>query len=684
MTNGMESRGGGAHALRFLPWLVGAGALAVYLLTLNHWVSLFNLAQSARVAGWTWQPELYNPLNFLVTLPLRLLPAGIVPLAMNLFAAALASLTLMQLARSVILLPHDRTHDQRDREFSESAVLTIPLAWLPPVFAVIACGLQLTFWENATNYTGEMLDLFVFAFILRCLLEFRADGRDAWLTTAALAYGLGITNNFALVGFFPAFLMALIWMQGLSFFNLRFLSRMLLMGLAGLSLYLVLPLVASLNKIEPVGFWTTLKLHLLAQKNSLGALFQVKALILISLTNLVPVFVMSIRWASQFGDSSRIGQVITTAIFHVSHAVMLLAALWVTLDPPFSPRHSDMAMRFPFPTFLTLYYLGALAIGYFAGYLLLVFRPKRDRFSGRIPTPFLDFLNRVSTTTIVLLLFLEPAALVARNLKEIHLTNGNAMEQFARHSAEGLPQKALLFSDDPRRHLLMCAWLAKTGQAKNYLVVDTQSLRWPGYHRFLHKNFPDRWPAPTEAHKERGYEDMELVALMQEQAKAGPVYYLHPSFGYYFEFFYAQPHNLVYELKEFSKEALLPPALTDAIVQENEKFWNETLTATLQPLLAIAKPREPGAKLTTVEFIFKKMHLNPYVNSQAQVIASFYSRCLNHWGVEMQKLDQLAKAGEHFQTAFALNPYNVVAEINAEYNKKLQAGERGAVQLDKS
>ena len=57
-------------AVRHLPWLLGAGMLLVYLLTLNHWVTLLNLGQVASVSGWTWQPQLTGPLLFLVKLPL--------------------------------------------------------------------------------------------------------------------------------------------------------------------------------------------------------------------------------------------------------------------------------------------------------------------------------------------------------------------------------------------------------------------------------------------------------------------------------------------------------------------------------------------------------------------------------------------------------------------------------------
>src|SRR5690349_8632530 len=100
----------------FLPWLIAAGFLVIYLLTLNQWVSFESLSQVAKASGWTWQPELYQPLNWLVTRAFHLLPVKLIPLSLNLFSAVCAVLTLALLARSVALLPHDRTEEQRQRE----------------------------------------------------------------------------------------------------------------------------------------------------------------------------------------------------------------------------------------------------------------------------------------------------------------------------------------------------------------------------------------------------------------------------------------------------------------------------------------------------------------------------------------------------------------------------------------
>src|SRR5207249_3907737 len=265
-----------------LPWLVAAGALVFYLGTLNHWVSFNSLLPVAKVSGWTWQPELYAPLYWLVTSPLRWLPARVIPLALNLFSAVCGALTLALLARSVALLPHDRTDAQRQKVRSPSGILTAGSAWLPPVLAAIVCGLQLTFWENATAASGgsfplasnETFDLLLFAYIIRNLLEFRLDQRETWLIRASLVCGASMTNNWAMIGFFPLFIAALVWMRGLSFFNARFLTQMALWGLAGLSLYFLLPLWGSHGDIAPVPFWPALRANLHAQENILLGLFK--------------------------------------------------------------------------------------------------------------------------------------------------------------------------------------------------------------------------------------------------------------------------------------------------------------------------------------------------------------------------------------------------------------------------
>src|SRR6185436_1660623 len=159
---------------------------------INRWVSLLNIDTVARHAGWMWGPELYHPLVYLVMFPIRWFPQNLVAPAINLLSAGFAALTLGLLARCVTLLPHDRTEDQRQRERSKSALLSIRAAWIPPVLAVVVCGLQLNFWEGATGGSIEMLDMLLLAYVTYCLLEFRISRNEWQLMRAALVCGIGM------------------------------------------------------------------------------------------------------------------------------------------------------------------------------------------------------------------------------------------------------------------------------------------------------------------------------------------------------------------------------------------------------------------------------------------------------------------------------------------------------------
>jgi len=156
--------------------------LALYLITLDRRISLENLQQVSSLDNLTWLAELSRAFSFLVTYPFHWLPAAWIPTAINLFAAICAALSLALLARCVALLPHDRTQEERERNHNKQAFLATRSAWLPPVLAVLACGLQITFWENSIADTDEMINLLLFAYLVRCLLELQlrsAVGADA-------------------------------------------------------------------------------------------------------------------------------------------------------------------------------------------------------------------------------------------------------------------------------------------------------------------------------------------------------------------------------------------------------------------------------------------------------------------------------------------------------------------------
>lgn len=684
MKKGRESETKRHFTLVWLPGLLGLAALAVYFFTLNHslsfvpdWMGLMGSPPAgARTAGWFWQPELMSPAYYAVTLPLRWLPERLIPLAINAFSAVCGALALAQLARSVALLPHDRTRVQREHATTRNSLLTVPLAWLPPIFAVLVCGLGLSFWEHGTNGTVEMFDLLLFSYVVRSLLEYRIDLRDERLFRAAFVFGMGITTNYAMIAFFPAFIGALVWTRKLGFFNVRFLGRMALYGLAGLLLYLLLPTLGSLSPGHDLTFWQLLKGNLQFQKYLLF-IFPKSTLLLLALTSLLPVFLLSIRWASQFGDPSRIGVILTTIIFHFVHVGFLIACLWMALDPEFSPRKVGYGFAF-----LPFYYLGALSVGYYSGYVLLAFRAVGTRL--RPPPPAAVALDYAATGFVIALFLLVPSVLFYRNYTQICFTNGPTIKQFAADLADGLPQKdGVIISDDPRRLWLLQDHLARTGRGGEFILLCSQWLTAPRYHEYLKTRHPT-WVSPAKPKQTQPVTDSEMVELMQRLAKDHELCYLHGSFGYYFEFFGDEPVGLVHRLTPLSASQLIPPPPTKEVIARNEQFWARAKDGILKTILPLTTPPDPARRLTVGEKLFKSIELKPIRNAQFFALGSYYSRALVAWGVELQKAGDYESAAGHFELARQLNPENVVAGVNLDYNQKYRAGQPAVVQPDQS
>src|SRR5688572_20792722 len=222
----MESTSQRSFVRTILPWVVAVAMLLVYLVTLDKVVTTQSVHYLARASGMDWHSVFTSPVSWLVTLPIRWLPASAQLVGLNFIGALCAALSLALLARCVALLPHDRTQLQRDKLADDDSFLNIRLAWVLVLFAVLVCGLQRTFWEHAIIGSGEMIDLLLFAYCVRCLLEYRVDEKNSWLNKLAFVYGLGITNNFAMIAFFPAMLVALMWIKGLRFLRFDFLARM--------------------------------------------------------------------------------------------------------------------------------------------------------------------------------------------------------------------------------------------------------------------------------------------------------------------------------------------------------------------------------------------------------------------------------------------------------------------------
>jgi tetratricopeptide (TPR) repeat protein len=212
------------------------------------------------------------------------------------------------------------------------------------------------------------------------------------------------------------------------------------------------------------------------------------------------------------------------------------------------------------------------------------------------------------------------------------------------------------------------------------VVVETWALQSPEYNRHLRRRHGDRWPFGSG-------EQTALplsVDTLKLLAQTGDLFYLHPSFGVFFEYFHLQPQGMLYRLLPFSGTELLPPLLSEAVIAENEAFWKQAADEVFPKLTRYTAPSEPGSKPTLRRQLLEKLRIPEDSHVESRTAGSLISRSLNYWAVEIQKTGDLEKGAAYFDLAIKLNPDNVVAQANLNFNRKFRAGERGPVVMPKS
>ncbi|MDA7633347.1 tetratricopeptide repeat protein [bacterium] len=641
---------------RRLHWVIAAVFFALYFLTLNPWVTSSSLISVAKVTDWNWSPQVSNPLLYLVTLPVRWVPASLQPIVLNLMAALLGALALGQLVRSVSLLPHDRTRDQRQRERSDYSILSASSAWMPPLFASLICGLQLTFWEESTAFTGDILSVFVFAYLVRCVLEFRLFQEDRWLYRLAFVFGFAVPCDWAFIGYLPLFACAIIWTKGVETFRPAFMLKMFSLGAIGLSTYALLPLVILYNNPGAGSFFDLLKLLMGTQKAFLLGVPKT-VLILLSLTSLLPVVVMGIRFPSSIGDVSVVGAMLSNFMFRAMHLLFLGACVWVAFDPAFSPR--NVARVLPV-NFLTFYYLGALAVGYFAGYILLVFG-RMTSHSHRRNSQENRFLNMFVTSVLWVAVAVSPLGLLLKNLPSIRLINGDQFGAFGEMLVRHLPEeKTLILSDDSYSTLVVRSELARQGLERDYVIIDMSSLGIGYYEENVRARLAFSWPNLFSG--DAMPSTINVVSLLNVLGKISsesPIFYLNSSFGLYFEIFYPRQRGLVTELIPYQEVEVSPPSLPQVEISNNQAFWEE-MAEKLRDLPLGLKTFDKGSRM----------------------IGSWASREQNVWGVTLQQEEKTEEAKLAFERAQRWNPQNTCAAVNLRQNEVLLgAGDSNTVGL---
>lgn len=640
-----------------LPWLISATAFVVYFFTLNSWMSFESVETTAKVAGWEWNTYQLPPVTLLVTWPLRALPPAWVPFGLNVLSALLAAFTLGLLTKSIALLPHDRTREQRQRERSEFSFLTVPLAWVPPVAASALLAFQLTFWEHATVMTGEMLNLTLFAICVFCFLRYRVLQEDMYLALLAFTFGAAAANDWGMVPFCPLFFVAIVWAKGAAFFNGGFLIRTTLAGLAGTLFYLLTPAVLVWTGQTDSTFIELLRAMLGVQRQILVA-FPRWTLVFCCVASVVPMFFIGIRWPSTFSDMSAAGAAMTNFFFRVIHVAFLAFCTWAMFDPPFSPR--ERGLGFPF---LRLYFLTALAVGYTLGYVLLVFGQEPERKMKRVSEGIIA-LARALSVVAALACLAAPVGLAIYNATTIRNQNGPLVRDMA---ATLLPPEgtgpAALLSDDPTLLMMAAGLMSNSTDSSEVIPINTDYLRWHMYQRYCENRYGARWPALRIEGLSNPLADLTLLRQVAVLSLSNRIYYAHPSFGYYFESFQQVPTNTIFVLTpQLTNTYVLPPQSDEAFEAVNRR-WNEI--------------RERYVVNPVIErFIAQRV-------TDARRVGAHYARALNAWGVTLQRRNRLREAEQFFEAAMELDKENLAAVINSRFNHNLQEGKNEAVVLEK-
>lgn len=635
-----------------LPWILGAIFFVIYILTLNRWVSLDSLAVLAPIVGWDfWGLRMNSPLFRLVTSPCQLLSPASSILFISVLNAVLASFSLVWLARAVMLLPQDRCTDQRVRNDDPDGLYVSKLSWIPPLLAVCSLGFMFAFWEDATGAFPSIINIFFLSYIVRNTLEHRLDGENFWIYRAAAVYSIALVNNWVMILLLPFWIGSLIWINGTNLLRYSTLIvRSFLCFLPGLLFFLYTPAIEYIEGRSDLGFFNLLAMSLKQHASSVTSI-PPYILFIFSTFSIIPLILLSIKWDQSRSSGGNAG--INTAMTRISVRLMnlffFLYAGAVAFELPVCPSHLTPGFEG-----LEFHYIAALVLGFASGYLLIVFHePVTERRQKRFKVS--DFMNLIRPVIFVFVLICGVAmlgGLIYKNYPQIQANNSNTLYDLGCNLLDDIQKidkdkPVTLLSDDPTCIYLVRATMARKGVQDPYIFVDTRFLSYPWYHRRMAKFYPERWKNYFAEATEIGYLDNSNISQwLMLYAKQEHTYYLHPSFGYFFEACKPTLTGLLTKMTPYQDDDVSLWVFSPEEKEAALNYWKSE-QAVLDKI-----PRLPEEKL--------KHGNNAFV-------AAFYSRMLNNYAVELAKANDRTDAIQFCEEALSLYPRNLAAYMNKHY-----------------
>ncbi len=267
--------------------------------------------------------------------------------------------------------------------------------------------------------------------------------------------------------------------------------------------------------------------------------------------------------------------------------------------------------------------------------------------------------NAVTAVALWIGAIAAPATLACVNFAHIRDFDRPVVSEYADELARTLPQKpAIVMADDPARLYLAMDACRRLGLPAQCVFVESPELNHREYVRYLAGRYPslDKEIGDTTTMPEE-INDAAVGNFLAHLAGRDPVYYLHPGFGKRFERVFMAPHRLGGIVLPDPTNALATLLLSRSDIGANQAFWHGLEMEKLEPLPELAKK-----------------------NANARLIATYYSECLDYWGTELQKAATglglstqdkgalLKDAADQFQEALRLNPNNIMARANLQFN----------------
>ncbi|MEI6075019.1 MAG: DUF2723 domain-containing protein [Verrucomicrobiota bacterium] len=682
---------------RLIPWWIGLGGLLFYGLTISHGLTVSSLNLAAKVAGWDWLPMVGQPVVWLLTLPLRLLPAAWVPLGLNIFSVACGAMVLAVLARTVQLLPWDAS-----LETGNQWIKTLPL-----FVATALCGLEFSFWQEATAATGEMLDLLLLAVSLWLLLEYRNSRQQIWLNAAVVVWGLGMAENWLMLlalpvfvggllllvvrpdrpnremAEMPLFIASMIWFDKLRTIPLIFFVRLIVLGLAGFSVYACLPFA---NGLAPHAPWSLAhSWHFsLKQSKDLALLLYHQffgghrlLLLAVILYFLVPTLSCLVRQRDEDTWDKSMMEQFEIWMYRGLRGILLFGCVWLALDPISGLRqiiHRQSGITMPL---LTFDYINALGAAFLAGQLLLISQKKVPAFPVR--PAVLRMWRSLAVPMVATGILVLTGILIGRNAPAIFSRNTHPLEVFGQLAVDSLPagSHGLMLSDQPQKLVAFQAALAHRPQRADWLAVDLRNLPTVEYRAWLQRQQPAGWLAEVNRHP---LNPLELMQLFESVARTNRVFLLQSSFGYFFERFQPVPGGTIFELKAREPGKYEISGLPDSLVASNEANWTHIWQTELASLMPAPARRPVGWRKK-----IPSLGVTAAPRVQNQLLAEWFSTALDSWGVALQQNGRWPEARLRLGQSLQLNSNNISARISLDCNSNLVAGTKtelsGAGQL---